>query len=226
MKLAIPFVLGCVGLSFGLAQGAGAADHAYVVSYIEAAPSTRSDASDLFKRFAQASRKDAGSVRFEVLQRIGHPDQFVVVEEWADDKAREAHGTAAHTQLFRANLQPLLRAPYDERPHLTLTVGPVQKSGKGAVYVVTHVDVVPKAKDEGAAAVQELTAASRKGAGSLRFDALTQKSRPNHMTLVEVWKDRKAVLGHSAADETRNFRSKLGPLTGALFDERFYHAID
>ncbi len=226
MKLAIPFALGSVCLSFGLVAAAVAADHAYVVSYIEAEPSTQSDAADLFRRFARESRKDAGSVRFEVLQRIGHPDQFAVLEEWADTKAREAHGAAAHTQLFRANLKPLLRAPYDERPHLTLAVGPAQKSAKGAVYVVTHVDVVPKAKDEGAEAVRQLTAASRSEADNLRFDSLTQASRPNHMTLVEVWKDRKAVIAHSASDDTRKFRDKLGPLTGALLDERFYRLLD
>ena len=46
------------------------------------------------------------------------------------------------------------------------------------------------------------------------------------MTLVEVWKDQKAVTAHSAAGHTKTFREKLGPLTGALFDERFYRAID
>src|SRR5262245_18670564 len=199
MKLAIPFVLGSVCLSFGLAQGAGAADHAYVVSYIEAVPAAKEEAAELFRRLAKLSRRDAGSIRFEVLQRVGYPDQFAVVEEWQDVKAQEAHAAAAHTQLFREKLKPLLRAPYDERPHITLSVGPAQAGGKAAIYTVTHVDVVPKAKDEGTEAVRQLSTASRSGPGNLRFDSLTQTSRPNHMTLVEVWKDRKAVIAHSAA---------------------------
>jgi quinol monooxygenase YgiN len=71
-----------------------------------------------------------------------------------------------------------------------------------------------------------LSAASRSEPGNVRFDSLTQTNRPNHMTLVEVWKDQKAVTAHSAADHTKRFRDKLGPLTGALFDERFYRALD
>ena len=229
MKLAIPFVLGCMCLSFGLVTAVRAADSAHVVSYIEVVPAEKDKAADLFRRLAMLSRKDAGSVRFEVVQRIGYPDQFAVLEVWQDVKAQEAHGTAAHTQVFREKLKPLLRAPYDERPHIPLSVGSALRHwavGKGAVYVVTHVDVVPKAKDPGTEAVRELSAASRKEGSNLRFDSLTQANRPNHMTLVEVWKDQKAVSAHAAADHTRQFRDKLGPLTGALFDERFYRALD
>ena len=162
-----------------------------------------------------------------MLQRIGQPDQFAILEVWQDLKAHEAHGAAAHTQLFREKLKPLLRAPYDERPHITLSVGstPVAggegakraKAAKGAIYAVTHVDVIPKGKDEGTDAVRQLSEASRKEPGNLRFDSLTQTSRPNHMTLVEAW-NTKVLVTHSAADHTKQFREKLGPLSGALFD--------
>jgi len=233
MKLVMRFLLGSVCLVLGIVPAAKAAEYAYVVSYIEVMPAEKEKAVDLFRRLAMLSRKDAGSVRFEVLQRIGYPDQFAVVEVWQDVKAQEAHGTAAHTQLFREKLKPLLRAPYDERPHIALSVdsggsprGEGSKAPKGAVYAVTHVDVVPKAKDAGTEAVKDLSGAGRKGAGNLRFESLTQANRPNHMTLLEVWKDQKAVTAHSAAGHTKVFRDKLAPLTGALFDERFYRAID
>lgn len=227
MKLTIRFLLGYACLSIALIEGGHAADYAYVVSYVEATPSAKDQAADMLRRLAKLSRKDAGSVSFEVVQRIGYPDQFAVLEVWQDVKAQEAHGTAAHTQLFRDKLKPLLRAPYDERPHIPLAVGSGPAAGgKGAIYAVTHVDVIPKGKDEGTEAVRQLSMTSREGPGNLRFDSLTQTSRPNHMTLVEVWKDQKSVTAHSAANHTKQFRDKLGPLSGALFDERFYRAID
>ena len=231
MRFATRFLLGSMCLSFGLVTAAQAADYAYVVSYIEVVPAEKDKAADLFRRLAMLSRKDAGSVRFEVVQRIGYPDQFAVLEVWQDVKAQEAHGTAAHTQLFREKLKPLLRAPYDERPHITLSVGSDSgseggKGGKSAIYAVTHVDVTPKTKDAGTEAVRELSVAGRKGPGNLRFDSLTQTNRPNHMSLVEVWKDQKAVTAHSAAGHTKVFRDKLAPLMGALLDERFYKAIN
>ena len=96
MKRAIRSLLGTVGLSLGLVAAAQAAEYAYVVSYIETTPAAKDKAADLFRRLAMLSRKDAGSMRFEVLQRIGYPDQFAVVEVWQDAKAQEAHGAAAH----------------------------------------------------------------------------------------------------------------------------------
>ena len=206
---------------------AHAADNAYVVSYIEALPASSAKAAGLIRSFSAASRKDAGFVGMEVLQRISQPDQFVILETWRDLPAAEAHAKAEGTRKFLEQLKPLLRAPYDERPHIVLDVGPAKPAGgKGAIYTVTHVDVIGPAKDPGTAAVKELSLASRSDAGNLRFDSLTQTSRPNHMTVVEIWTDRKAIERHSEAAHVKAFRGKLLPHAGALYDERFYKAIN
>ena len=116
MKVVLRLLLG--GACLTLVPDAPAAEQAYVVSYVETAPAQQENAAELFRRLAMLSLKETGSVRFEVLRRIGYPDQFAVLEVWEDLKAREAHVAAAHTQLFRDKLKPLLRAPYDERPHI------------------------------------------------------------------------------------------------------------
>ncbi|MGH7387989.1 MAG: hypothetical protein ACREM3_00815 [Candidatus Rokuibacteriota bacterium] len=54
--------------------------------------------------------------------------------------------------------------------------------------------------------------ASRKDAGNLRFDALTQ--------------DRQAFEGHVVAGHVRKFREALTPMSGSLCDERLYTAIE
>jgi quinol monooxygenase YgiN len=59
----------------------------------------------------------------------------------------------------------------------------------------------------------------------LRFEALTQVNRQNHFTVIELWRDRKAAESHSMASPTRAFREKLGPASGALYDERFYNIL-
>ena len=74
--------------------------------------------------------------------------------------------------------------------------------------------------------MKELAEASRKDAGSLRFDALTQANRANHMTIVEAWADRKAFDGHIVAPHVKKFREALGPMSGSLYDERLYELID
>ena len=71
MKLVIPFVLGSACLSLGLVPAAVAADQAYVVSYVEAMPAVQGQAADLFRRLVMLSRRDAGSVRFELSKADG-----------------------------------------------------------------------------------------------------------------------------------------------------------
>ncbi len=87
-------------------------------------------------------------------------------------------------------------------------------------------DVPPPFKDTTVPMLQQLAEASRKDAGNKRFEALQQANRPNHFTVVEAWADRKAYESHVLADHTRQFRDKLGPMSGALYDERLFKAVN
>jgi len=115
----------------------------------------------------------------------------------------------------------------DERVHVGLSIGPIDAASvRDAIYVATHVDVIPPRKDDGVAALKRLGDESRRGDGNLRFEVVQQANRPNHFTVVEMWKDAKAVEAHSMAAVTREFRDKLATMTGALYDERMYKAVD
>ena len=81
-------------------------------------------------------------------------------------------------------------------------------------------------KDEGIAALRQIADPSRQEAGNLRYDLLQQSSRPNHLTLVEAWRDHKALEAHEAAAHTVKFRDASTPMSGALFDQRLYRAIE
>jgi quinol monooxygenase YgiN len=94
------------------------------------------------------------------------------------------------------------------------------------VYVVTHVDVPPPRKDDCVALLRTLAAASRKETGNLRYDVVQQSNRPNHFTVIEVWRSRKDFDQHAAAAPARAFRDQLTPMSGALYDERLYRGID
>ena len=100
------------------------------------------------------------------------------------------------------------------------------RGAASAIYAVTHVDVVPTEKDKGIGFVKVLSDLSRSHDGNMRFDALQQTSRPNHMTVVEAWKDQKAVDAHGTAEGTKQFREKLTPMSGSLYDERLYKILN
>ena len=213
----------------GMAQNELVPGPAYLVTYIEVAPGASGKALGLLRTVRAASRKAEGVTRFDTFQRRERPHHFAIIEAWKDAAARDANLAAAHTKKFREAIQPLLIAGWDERPHGGLDVGPANAAAgaKGAtVFTVTHVDFIPPKKDEGIAALKATADPSRQESGNLRYDILQQSSRPNHLTLVEAWRDQRALEAHEAAAHIAKFRDISTPMSGALFDQRLYRALD
>jgi len=199
----------------------------YVVAYLEVMPPSTREAAAMLRQYRAASRMDVGHVHLEVLQQSGRTDHFAIVALWQDHNAFEAHAKAAHTRQCHEALQPLRISPYDERPHTALETGsPLATRTPGAIYVVTHADAIPPAKDDALILLKELAEASRHEGGAMRFEVLQQRSRQNHFTIVELWQDQKALEAHAMATHTRQFREQFQPMTGSLYDERLYHALD
>src|SRR5262249_40417590 len=80
------------GIASTRAQDASAA---YTLAYIEVAPSSARSAVAVLRELRDAGRKEAGNKSFEVLQRIGQPRQFAILEVWSDAKAQANHAAAA-----------------------------------------------------------------------------------------------------------------------------------
>jgi len=199
----------------------------YMVSYIDVTPSARGSGTTLMRQLAAASRQEAGIVRYEAFQRSAPSNQFAVIEIWKDQQSYDAHAASAHLKTFRQQIEPLLIAPIDERPYVALAVGP--RDGVAiparALIALSHVDVIPPKKDDGIAALKALADPTRKDDGNARFDTYQQKTRPNHFTVIEVWRDQAAADTHEAAAHTKQFRRLLGSATGALYDQRWYTAL-
>jgi quinol monooxygenase YgiN len=208
-----------------LAQ-APAAGTAYVVTYIEVVPSAPGEAAGLLKEVAAASRKEAGNQRYDILQRIDRDNQFVILEAWTDQKAAEAHAGGSALKQFKDKLKPLQAGFYDERPSVGVVVAPSPPSaGEDAIYVVTHVDVAPPRKDDCIALLKSLADGARKEPDAEALEAWQQPNRTNHFTVTEIWKNRTGYNAHIAAASTKQFREKLGPMSGALYDERLYKRL-
>jgi quinol monooxygenase YgiN len=222
LALLTMFLLAPAAPAQGVATGS-----VYVVTYVEVVPAAQDNVATLLKEWSTAARKDEGIQSLDVLQGTLRSNQFVIVGAWKDQKSLEDNLAAAHTKSVREKMQPHLVSPNDGRTHTGFAVGPAQPARpSGALFVVTHVDVPPPARADCEALLKQLAEGSRKDEGNIRFDVYQQANRPNHFTVVETWKDQKARDVHALATHTKQFREKLGPMLGALYDDRFYKALD
>ena len=207
--------------------GTEAAASCHLVTYIEVgAAAARSTAARL-RRFAVAGRAQEGCALCTVLRESGRPGRFAMLESWRGRNAPQSHEAAV--RALAAELDPVLAAPLDRRPSTGLLAAlPPADAAPGldtVCVVLTHVDVVPPAKDEAIAQLLRLAEHSVAEPGALRIEILQQDSRPNHFTLVEMWRDGAARDAHVMAAHTRAFRQGLAPLAVALYDERLYATI-
>jgi len=87
-----------------------------VISHCDVAGGNTQNLMNAFAPLSDASRKDAGMVRYEILDEVpAHANHFRLLEEWTNMAAFEAHNRAAHTQTYRQVIMPWLGTPYDQR---------------------------------------------------------------------------------------------------------------
>ena len=75
------------------------------------------------------------------------------------------------------------------------------------------------------ALLQRLAEDSRLDPGNLRFDIMQHTMRANHFTIVEAWRDQKALDDHAASAHMRQYRDAYGPMAGSPLDERVFTAV-
>ena len=85
----------------------------YVISHVDVTPNP--EVPVLLRRQAEASRQEAGNIRFVVLQHTMRANHFTVIEAWRDQQALDAHAAATHSRNYRDALQPMTGSPLDER---------------------------------------------------------------------------------------------------------------
>ena len=101
-------------LSVGAAHNDGSSRSTFVITHVDIG-GQGTNAAELLRTLAEASRKEAGNLRFDVLQHAMRANHFTVIEEWRSVKAMEAHAAATHTKEYRNRLGPIAGSPLDER---------------------------------------------------------------------------------------------------------------
>lgn len=202
-----------------------AAQPVFIVTYAEVAPSAAADARKLFLGYVNDARKASGAVQIDAVQRISDPGHFALIEQWQSLAAKQAFAATEPVTKFRAALNPLQSAAYDERIHAGLSVGSPKPASADAIVVLTHVDVVPTQVEPGTAKVKAFVEEGRNAPGNLRFDDVVQANRKNHFTVIEAWNSAADKNAWISSKTARAFREELQPMSGALYDERVYKFV-
>lgn len=101
-------------LSLGAGHNGGSSRSIFVITHVDIG-GQGTNAADLLRTLAEASRKEEGNVRFDVLQHAMRANHFTVIEEWRSAKATDTHAAAVHTKEYRNSLSPIAGGPLDER---------------------------------------------------------------------------------------------------------------
>lgn len=74
----------------------------------------KADSVEAFRRIAEplieATRLEAGCVRYELYQDSGNPCIFFFFEEYKDDAAKQFHSTQEYLEEFKAKREPMLQS--------------------------------------------------------------------------------------------------------------------
>src|SRR5579862_9201413 len=150
----------------------------YLATYVDVMPNAVAAGGALLARYRDAGRKEDGNLRFDVLQEIARPNRFAILEAWRDKAALDAHASAGSTRQFHDKLKAIANAPYDERINNALYIGQGKNGGRtGAIYVATHVDVIPAGKDDTMAALKAMSIDTANDPGNVSYEVLQQANR-------------------------------------------------
>ena len=229
MLAAISALAGLPSLGFWLlgqpAIAQDAAQAVYIVTYVEVAPNAAAEGRKLFLGYVKDARKASGAVQIDAVQRISDGGHFALIEQCQSLATKQAFAATEPVTKFRAALNPLQSAAYDERVHAALSVGSSKPLSGDGIVVLTHVDVVPTQVEQGTAKVKAFVEDGRSAPGNLRFDDVVQANRKNHFTVIEAWNSAADKNSWISSKTARTFREELQPMSGALYDERAYKAV-
>src|SRR5579872_2810466 len=90
-------------------------DAVYVVTYVDVMPNATNSGAAALRHYRDASRKENGNLRTDVLQEVARSNRFAIVEIWKDKAASEAHDQAATSTDLIAKVKTVGNAPFDRR---------------------------------------------------------------------------------------------------------------
>ena len=85
----------------------------WVAVQVVARPDAAEAMKSIVTKLRDSSRKENGCISYEALQDQSAPERFILVEEWSNAQALDAHNRTPHFHEAVAAAGPLLAAPLE-----------------------------------------------------------------------------------------------------------------
>jgi quinol monooxygenase YgiN len=92
----------------------------YVITFVDLIPPNKDAGVALLKQYVDTTRKEPGNQAAQALTQINRTNHLFLYEVWQNEDAFNKHESNAATREFRTKMQPMLGAPFDQRPHSKL----------------------------------------------------------------------------------------------------------
>jgi quinol monooxygenase YgiN len=199
----------------------------YVLTYLEFAPGSMTNAIATMRAYRDASRREMGARTIDIYQEAGHPHRFILREIWQDRAAYDRHAMAASRSQFDTAIKPIHFGPPATGVHVEYWMSPVKQAGANDVFVISHIDVggnnVPRLNG----LLDTLGPASAIDAGLVRYEILDEvPAHPNHFRFFEQWSSDASWAAHHTSAHARAFRDGVTPILGTPYDQRLYRLVN
>lgn len=86
-------------------------DTVHVLALFVAAPGKEAELEEALRALIEPTRKEAGCIRYDLVQGLGKPAEFAFIEEWRSAEHLDAHSQTPHIREAGSKAAGLLAAP-------------------------------------------------------------------------------------------------------------------
>jgi quinol monooxygenase YgiN len=120
LSAALIFAGALLGGRLRAQQSAASPSPFYVITFVDLIPPNKDAGVALLKQYVDTTRKEPGNQSAQALTQINRTNHLFLYEVWQNEDAFTKHESNAATREFRTKIQPMLGAPFDQRPHSKL----------------------------------------------------------------------------------------------------------
>lgn len=223
VSLLLSVVLGAVPVSGMTVLQPVPAQSFQEVIYMEVQPSARHNALQELRTWVQRQRESRSDLNVALLRELNRPHQFLLL-------AGSSKGLPVALNDLN-QVRPSSLAGHLILPDFNLTSDFMNGTApltipREALIMVAHLDADPSQREQAQIQLNRLGNVIPGLKGNQGVQILTWKKRPNHWTLLTIWKDQASYLAGLEDPHVRKIRAVIASYAAAPSDLRLYQRVD